>query len=660
MTDHIDYKTASIDESFPVATAILFGADHQDTATPGPFDASVIADAFDARESTLTNKTLVTPQIAAIYNGAYTYDMPAGTGTLARLEDIGAGSYTSPMTARGEMLRRGASADEAFEIGTSGYALLSNGTDPAWTGYTPGGAGGATRSWIDKSREFVSAVDYGAVGDDSTDDTSDIQALLDAHLNVHFGGPQYVYRVAGTLTLRDGHRIDLRGATIHQTASQTPLFDASSKSDIAIENGTLQGHGNDYLDSASSQAVGVKTNGTTNIQVRGCRFEDFCYSPFAGVATKANGVYFIGNVVVGPGEPVLTPNVSRNNNGVLAYGNNILIANNDISYTGQGVYIAQESENFIVTGNNIHDITVEHGMYLDSGLVNGSVTGNTVRNFYQTGIKYQYYDGVAKQPKFINISNNVISGSTAGEGIMINNSIPSGVVYRGQGVIVSNNVISGIAQSYGLNLRYAEGIQCCGNHIYDCYGGIYFAQLTGGSIVGNHIRFTKFNGIIDAGTSSFVNIIGNHIYDPGRNGSVDAYSCAILITGGSSHLIQGNYVQGISTRMQHGLQITGGTQSTFIVRQNVLRGAKDYGAALLAPATTILSFEGNIMEGVIGSGNAANEPQTVALLPSAAVAGRGARRFVTDATSTTYHATVAGGGGNKVSLVSDGTNWLIS
>lgn len=112
MTDHIDYKTASIDESFPVATAILFGADHQDTATPGPFEAYVIADAFDARESTLTNKTLVTPQIAAIYNGAYTYDMPAGTGTLARLEDIGAGSYTSPMTARGEMLRRGASADE--------------------------------------------------------------------------------------------------------------------------------------------------------------------------------------------------------------------------------------------------------------------------------------------------------------------------------------------------------------------------------------------------------------------------------------------------------------------------------------------------------------------------------------------------------------------
>lgn len=50
---------------------------------------------------------------------------------------------------------------------------------------------------------------------------------------------------------------------------------------------------------------------------------------------------------------------------------------------------------------------------------------------------------------------------------------------------------------------------------------------------------------------------------------------------------------------------------------------------------------------------------TVASLPSAATAGAGARGFVTDATATTFLSTVAGGGANKVPVVSDGTNWLI-
>lgn len=50
---------------------------------------------------------------------------------------------------------------------------------------------------------------------------------------------------------------------------------------------------------------------------------------------------------------------------------------------------------------------------------------------------------------------------------------------------------------------------------------------------------------------------------------------------------------------------------------------------------------------------------TVAGLPAAATAGAGARAFVTDASATTFLSTAAGGGANKVPVVSDGTNWLI-
>ena len=64
--------------------------------------------------------------------------------------------------------------------------------------------------------------------------------------------------------------------------------------------------------------------------------------------------------------------------------------------------------------------------------------------------------------------------------------------------------------------------------------------------------------------------------------------------------------------------------------------------------------------GVVASGSPIKtQSTTVSGLMSAATAGAGARAFVTDATATTFLSTVAGGGSNKVPVVSDGTNWLI-
>ncbi len=53
-----------------------------------------------------------------------------------------------------------------------------------------------------------------------------------------------------------------------------------------------------------------------------------------------------------------------------------------------------------------------------------------------------------------------------------------------------------------------------------------------------------------------------------------------------------------------------------------------------------------------------NIDTTVAGLPSA-VGRMGMRFFVTDAANNTFLSVVAGGGENKVPVVSDGTNWLI-
>lgn len=50
---------------------------------------------------------------------------------------------------------------------------------------------------------------------------------------------------------------------------------------------------------------------------------------------------------------------------------------------------------------------------------------------------------------------------------------------------------------------------------------------------------------------------------------------------------------------------------------------------------------------------------TYSSLPIAATAGAGARSFITDANTTTFLATVSGGGSNAVPVVSNGTFWLV-
>jgi len=51
---------------------------------------------------------------------------------------------------------------------------------------------------------------------------------------------------------------------------------------------------------------------------------------------------------------------------------------------------------------------------------------------------------------------------------------------------------------------------------------------------------------------------------------------------------------------------------------------------------------------------------TVGALPTCSASLRGARYFVTDANSATFHATAAAGGANNVGVTCDGTNWYIS
>jgi hypothetical protein len=79
-----------------------------------------------------------------------------------------------------------------------------------------------------------------------------------------------------------------------------------------------------------------------------------------------------------------------------------------------------------------------------------------------------------------------------------------------------------------------------------------------------------------------------------------------------------------------------------------------------ASLTTLVEF---LSSGAFASLTASSylrvSPVLVQNLPSAADSGAGARAFVTDASATTFHSIVAGGGANSVPVFSDATNWRI-
>jgi hypothetical protein len=63
--------------------------------------------------------------------------------------------------------------------GTSGYAFMGNGGSAStYQGFLQGGTGGVTQTWQDKAADFVSGRSYGAVDDNSTDNTPLIQAAI--------------------------------------------------------------------------------------------------------------------------------------------------------------------------------------------------------------------------------------------------------------------------------------------------------------------------------------------------------------------------------------------------------------------------------------------------------------------------------------------------
>jgi streptogramin lyase len=96
-------------------------------------------------------------------------------------------------------------------------------------------------------------------------------------------------------------------------------------------------------------------------------------------------------------------------------------------------------------------------------------------------------------------------------------------------------------------------------------------------------------------------------------------------------------------------QVSGGDQLPLFVTNQ--------GDARRCSVTTLIEYI-QVNFGAVTCASVQTTPVRFDQLPNA-VGNAGARAFITDGSSTTFAATVAGGGANKVPVYSDGTVWKV-
>lgn len=555
-------------------------------------------------------------------NGKIIYNLPEPTlgHQAARLQDVQnaiSGVSTANLVAytpTGSIIANTVQgAINELDVEKVSIVDLANTSDPSkgasLVGFQQAGTGAVARTSEEKMRDRVHVKDFGAATSaTAAENLVAIQNALNAGKHIDFGSAADSYSINGTLTLASGHMLNLCGATITQTVDQTPIFDASGTDNVTIKGGRFVGKSEaTYVNSPSSQAICIKADSATDLSVTDNRFENFYYSPLM-LNLAGNRIEFSRNSVSGPSAVLGLDINNRNCTGATIIGANIRIHGNDIYGTASGLIIGQGSSNISITGNIIHDLVNEHGIYADTGLKGLTITGNTIRytGSAGVGIKVQHYDAYGIQPENIVISGNSIS-YTGSDGILVINT--AGTSLYATGVSITGNTVYQAGQ-HGIDVRYARGCTISGNSIeQSVQSAIYVSKCTALNVIGNAVRITGSHAVFDDGTSGDVTYANNVIIEPGT--SAASNHSGLLIQGCNEHTIQGNVVRGTLAKTAYGLFINGGTLTTTEVRGNSFTGAAQLGARFPVAAGQLRYQGENKLSGAAAEDNAQSIPETL-------------------------------------------------
>lgn len=261
------------------------------------------------------------------------------------------------------------------------------------------------------------------------------------------------------------------------------------------------------------------------------------------IGTNAAGTAAIANTWDGI---VIRTNASNNTiGGTLATERNIISGNGE-----DGIFMDFDAFNNTVSGNYIGtDVTgtnalgnTRYGVTLYNGVNNTTIggtaagagnviSGNINSSFVINGDGGSTTDNNVIQGNFIGTDKNGTTDiGNGGEGLDIFNGADSNLV--GGTVAGARNIISG-NNSHGIEV---SGVTATGNAIVGNYIGTNAAGMAGVRNEGNGIRLSSIMSTTVGGTTAGA---GNVISGNNNSGtSADG----IYITGGGSHMVQGNYL----------------------------------------------------------------------------------------------------------------------
>lgn len=301
-----------------------------------------------------------------------------------------------------------------------------------WIGFTQSGTGAVAISAQDKMRQIASVVDFGAVGDGTTDDTAAIQAALDAAYQVFL--PTGIFRITSTISISDDGSLigEGFGSVILNDAVTRGVFTDGNNVTIAslrvIGDGSTAGHvdgrGAIHCENASNviidnvkvvdaRSTGISIGSCTNVQI----------SNFIVDNTLEHGVYLAdsdrvnvtnGNIYnAGQLEPATVPQGT----GFKIAACTDIAANNVQTYLSRAYgcivegYITKSAERI-----NLNNVSAQGGASGYSGLrITNYVNGlNVLGGFYrgEYGITDYSSDGIGI-PENIYLSNVRAQGGTS-------------------------------------------------------------------------------------------------------------------------------------------------------------------------------------------------------------------------------------------------------
>jgi len=210
-------------------------------------------------------------------------------------------------------------------------------------------------------------------------------------------------------------------------------------------------------------------------------------------------------------------------------------------------------------------------------------------------------------------------------------------------VVIGRNAANGLPTSGNIDTNaiaignFAGGGDSAGTG----YSGISIGS--GAGSIGNTLGPAQGNAI-SVGINAGIGSLGPDTIAIGKNAGLRIQNSSIAIGSGAGNGQPGNNTIILNAT---GSSLTNTTANSLTIKP--IRNARNDQTLVYDPTSGEVTYT-NYVKTI---------STTVGALVAANTVGAGTRAFVTDANTTTFLATVGGGGANKVPVVSDGTNWIV-